>query len=141
MAYQVIMTKREGKVTFDKELAYLFQTLKNGQYTITIKRTSERRTIAQNDLLWMWLTCIGRETGSTKEEVYMYYCKKFLLKTITLGEKREKVYMTSSKLSTAEMTEFLNKIQADAEAEFGITLPQPQDIYFEAFYADYYNSI
>ena len=137
MAKQVTMTKRDGRLTFDQELAYVFSTLSNGTYQITIKKVSEKRSIAQNDLLWMWMACIENETGTPKDEVYMYYCKKFLMKTTTIGQKMERIYLTSSKLNTEQMTTFLNQIQADALQELGITLPIPQDRFFEAFYADY----
>jgi hypothetical protein len=124
-------------LVFDTELPYIFSTLANGTYHITIKKASQKRSIPQNDLMWMWLACIERETGTPKDDVYMYYCKKFLMKTISIGSRQERIYNTSSKLSSEEMTEFLNKIQADAAAELGITLPQPEDRFFEQFYAEY----
>lgn len=137
MAKTVTMKKADGRMTFDMELPYVFSTLANGTYTITIKKASEKRSIPQNDLMWMWLTCIERETGTSKDDIYMYYCKKFLMKTIQVGEKWERIYNTSSKLNTEQMTEFLNKIQQDAASELGITLPQPQDRFFEQFYAQF----
>lgn len=137
MAKQVIMRKQDGRLTFDTELAYLFSTLQNGTYTITVKKVTEKRSIPQNDLMWMWLACIERETGTPKDEVYMYYCKKFLMRTVTIGQKMERIYMTTSKLNTEQMTTFLNQMQADAETELGIRLPTPQDRFWEAFYQDY----
>lgn len=137
MAKTVIMTKNEGRLTFDVDLPYVFSLLKNGKYTITIKKASEKRSVPQNDLMWMWLTCIERETGTPKDDVYMYYCKKFLMKTIKVGDKEERIYNTSSKLNTEQMSEFLTKIQADAATELGITLPKPEDRFFEAFYAQF----
>ena len=137
MAKTVTMTKKEGRLTFDTELAYLFSTLQNGTYQITVKKVSEKRSIAQNDLLWMWMKCIENETGTPKDEVYMYYCKKFLMRTMTMGQKQERIYLTSSKLNMEQMTHFLNQIKADAASELGIILPTPQDRFFEAFYADY----
>ena len=134
MAKTVVMRKQEGRLTFDMELPYVFSTLANGTYHIVIKKASEKRSIPQNDLMWMWLSCIERETGTPKDDIYMYYCKKFLMKTIQVGEKWERIYTTSSKLNTEQMTEFLNKIQADALTELGITLPQPEDRFFEQFY-------
>ena len=130
------MTKNDG-LTFDVELPYVFSLLANGKYTITIKRANEKRSIPQNDLMWMWLTCIERETGTPKDDVYMYYCKKFLMKTIQVGNKMERIYNTSSKLNMEQMTEFLNKIQVDAATELGITLPKPEDRFFESFYAQF----
>ena len=137
MAKTVIMTKNDGRLTFDVELPYVFSLLANGKYTITIKRANEKRSIPQNDLMWMWLTCIERETGTPKDDVYMYYCKKFLMKTIQVGNKMERIYNTSSKLNQEQMSEFLTKIQVDALTELGITLPKPEDRFFEQFYAQF----
>ena len=137
MAKTVLMTKNDGRLTFDVELPYVFSLLANGKYTITIKRANEKRSIPQNDLMWMWFTCIERETGTPKEDVYMYYCKKFLMKTIQIGDKLEHIYNTSSKLNQEQMSEFLTKIQVDALTELGITLPKPEDRFFEQFYAQF----
>ena len=137
MAKVVTMKKDGERLMFDQELPYIFSLLANGSYTITIKKASQKRSIPQNDLMWMWLTCIERETGTPKDDVYMYYCKKFLIKTITMGDKQERIYNTSSKLTSEEMTEFLNKIQADAATELGIRLPLPEDRFFEQFYAQF----
>ena len=137
MAKTVLMTKNDGRLTFDVELPYVFSLLANGKYTITIKRANEKRSIPQNDLMWMWFTCIERETGTPKEDVYMYYCKKFLMKTIQIGDKLEHIYNTSSKLNQEQMSEFLTKIQVDALTELGITLPKPEDRFFENFYSQF----
>ena len=137
MAKTVLMTKNDGRLTFDVELPYVFSLLANGKYTITIKRANEKRSIPQNDLMWMWLTCIERETGTPKDDVYMYYCKKFLMKTIQIGDKLEHIYNTSSKLNQEQMSEFLTNIQVDALTELGITLPKPEDRFFEQFYAQF----
>ena len=137
MAKQIILNKQDGRLTFDQEPAAVFEFLSNGQYVITIKRMNTKRSIAQNDLMWMWFECISRETGTSKDDIYMYYCKKFLCKIITIGETREKIYSTSSKLNMEQMTEFLNNIQADAAQELGIRLPLPEDRFFEAFYQQF----
>lgn len=131
------MHKTNGRVSLDKNLDYLFSTLRNGTYSIIIKRTNGQRTLRQNDLMWMWLKCIEHETGTPKEDVYLYYCKKFLCKVIQIGERLEKVYETSSRLNTQRMTEFMNNIKADAAMELGIQLPLPEDRYFEQFYQHY----
>lgn len=137
MAKQIILTKRDGRLAFDQEPAAVFEFLSNGQYVITIKRMQTKRSIAQNDLMWMWLTCIERETGTPKDDIYMYYCKKFLMKTINMGGRLERIYNTSSKLNSEQMTQFLDNIQQDAKQELGITLPRPEDRFFEAFYQQF----
>lgn len=133
----VRVEKKDGRVSLDTDIDYLFSTLRNGSYNLILKRVNEKRTINQNDLMWMWFRCIENDTGTDKNDIYMYYCKKFLCKIIRVGEKVEKVYETSSMLNTAQMSEFMKKIQADAASELGITLPIPEDKYFEAFYQQY----
>lgn len=132
---QVTIKKENGQVYVDTNLDYLFSTLRNGVYTLTVKRASEKRTIAQNDLMWMWFACIENETGTAKEDVYSHYCKRFLSKPDPMGEGF--INDTSSRLNTKQMTDFMKKIQADAASEFGITLPVPEDRYFEDFYQQY----
>ncbi len=132
---QVTIRKEDGQVRVDTNLDYLFSTLRNGVYTLTVKRASEKRTIAQNDLMWMWLACIENETGTAKEDVYNHYCKRFLSKPDPMGEGF--INDTSSRLNTKQMTDFMKKIQADAASELGITLPVPEDRYFEDFYLQY----
>ena len=132
---QVTITKKDGQVRVDTNLDYLFSTLRNGVYTLTVKRASEKRTIAQNDLMWMWFACIENVTGTAKEDVYNHYCKKFLSKPDPMGEGF--INDTSSRLNTKQMTDFMKKIQADAASELGITLPVPEDRYFEDFYLQY----
>lgn len=132
---QVTVTKKDGQVRIDADLDCLFSTLRNGVYTLTIKRAKEKRTVAQNDLMWMWLACIESETGTAKEDVYNHYCKKFLSKPDPMGDGF--INDTTSRLDTKQMAGFLTKIQADAASELGIMLPVPDDRYFEAFYQQY----
>ena len=134
----IILRKESGSVDLSVDLNAVFATLSNGEYVMTIARRQSKRTLAQNDLLWLWLTCIESETGTPKDDAYLYYCKKFLLKRVTMGERVEVVYQTSSKLNTAQMTEFLDKIQADAASELGIQLPKPDDRYWESFFNEYH---
>lgn len=134
MALMVTAKKVDGRVTTDKDLGYLFSTLKNGTYTITIKRASEKRSINQNNLMWMWFTCVERETGTPKNDVYNFYTKKFLQKVVQVGDRLERCVESTSQLNKERFTEFLNKVQADVASEFGIQLPIPEDRYFEQFY-------
>lgn len=137
MAKVVTVVKTDGKVRCDTNLDYLFSTLRNGTYTLTIKRAAEKRTISQNDLMWMWFACIEKETGTPKQDVHDYYCRQFLRKQIVWNGETVVVIGQTSKLSTQQMSEFMTKIQADASAELGIQLPVPDDKFFEDFYQQY----
>lgn len=137
MARTITLRKIDGRATTDIDLGYLFSTLRNGTYTITIKRASEKRSINQNDLMWMWFACIERETGQPKQDVHDYYCKKFLCRVIEWRGEQVVVVGRTKDMLKEQMSEFMTKIQADAAAEFGIQLPTPEDRYFESFYQQF----
>ena len=137
MAQTVILRKDAGRLTFDRELPYVFSLLKNGTYTIEIKRISEKRTVSQNALMWMWFACIERETGTPKQDVHDYYCRMFLRRWVGFKDRNIEVVGETKKLNTEQMTEFLNKVQADAQTELGITLPRPEDRFFQEFYSQF----
>ena len=135
---QFFLHKAGEKVEGLDEFLRSLRWLKNGDYTIILKRKNTKRSLLQNDLMWLWLTCIQDETGTPKEDIYKYYCKKFLLyKTEIFNGRTEIFYRTSSELNKEEMAEFLNHIQADAATELGIILPNPEDRAFEMFYDKY----
>lgn len=137
MAEVITAKKVDGRVTTDKDIGYVFSTLRNGTYSITIKRASEKRSINQNDLMWLWFTCIERETGTPKNDVYHFYTKKFLQKIVQVGDRMERCVEGTRDLNKERFTEFLNKVQADAATELGIQLPAPEDRYFENFYQQF----
>lgn len=133
------MTKKDGVVTMDKSFDYLCSTLTNGEYVLSIKRKVKPRSLSQNALMWMWFTCIEKETGTDKVDVHDHYCKKFLRRRICMKGVEDVVVSSTSKLNTLQMTDFLNKVQADAATEFGITLPLPDDQYYNEFVNEYRN--
>jgi len=131
------ITKQGDQVSYSKEPAAVLSLLRNGTYTVTITRAREPRSIDQNSLMWLWFTCIEQETGTMRQDVHDYYCKRFLTKDIEWNGSTEIVVRGTSRLSKEEMKWFLDNVQADALTEFGITLPLPEDRYFEEFYQTY----
>ena len=133
------LIKKDGKVTLSKSLESVCATLKNGTYTLSIKRKVKPRSLNQNALMWMWFACIEQETGTPRNDIHDYYCAKFLHHEITFNNQRATVFGGTSALSTEQFTMFLNWIQADAAAELGITLPLPEDMYYQEFVEQYKN--
>ena len=136
MSQTAILVKEKGEVTLSKPFDFLCSQLRNGRYRLTIERYTEPRTLNQNALMWLWFKCIEDETGTPPMEAYNHYCKKVLAYVNDWGEE---VYNPSSHLNTKQMTDFLQKIQADAASEFGITLPLPADRYYQDFINEYKN--
>lgn len=124
--------KTGGVVNID--LSPVLSTLRNGSYVLTVKRKAEKRSVDQNALMWAWFTCIETETGTPRQDVHDYYCRKFLRKTIMWNGRTEVVAEGTSRQTKDRMTVFLNQVQADAASEFGITLPTPEDEAWEAFF-------
>ncbi len=132
-----ILTKRDGKVTMEKPFDFLCSLLRDGVYVLSIKRKTEPRTVSQNALMWMWFKCMEDNTGTEKQDWHDYYCAKFLMREANFGRKRFSVVGGTSTLNTVQMTDFMNKVQADAATEWGITLPLPADRYYQEFIQHY----
>jgi hypothetical protein len=132
-----ILTKRDGKVTMEKSFDFLCSLLRDGVYVLSIKRKTEPRTVSQNALMWMWFKCMEESTGAEKQDWHDYYCAKFLMREANFGRKRFSVVGGTSTLNTVQMTDFMNKVQADAATEWGITLPLPADRYYQEFIQHY----
>lgn len=137
MEIKANLTKKNGEVVLDKSFDYMCSMLMNGNYIVTIKKKVQPRTIPQNSLMWMWFKCLEDDTGTDKQEWHDYYCNKFLARQASIGGKMFTITGGTSKLNTIQMTEFMNKIQADAAAEFGVTLPLPADRHYQEFISHY----
>ena len=137
MSQTAILVKEKGEVTMDKSFDFLCSQLRNGRYRVTIERYTEPRTLNQNALMWMWFTCIEQETGTPKQDVHDYYCNLFLRRTAVIKGRETVIAGSTSKLNTLQMTDFLNKVKADAATELGITLPLPQDRFYQEFINEY----
>ncbi len=133
----ILINKQSGEILNKpfvlQRLDNAFQTLKNGEHILTLKKVVKQRSNNQNAMMWMWFTCLAQDTGATKEDFYDYYREKFLSRIIIINGKETKVTAGTSKLDTIAMTEFLNNVQADAASEFGVKLPTPEDLYWEEF--------
>ena len=137
MAQEAILEKVKGEVHMSKSFDFMCSQLRNGRYRVKIERFTEPRTLSQNALMWLWFTCIEQETGTDKQDVHDYYCNLFLRRASYIKGKETVIAGSTSKLNTVQMTDFLNKVQADAAAELGMTLPLPADRYYNEFINEY----
>jgi hypothetical protein len=108
------------------------------QYDVNVSQKRQKRTISQNSLYWLWLTCIHNETGNDKDILHREFAKKYLPKKSGhfFDEVVEHPVSTTS-LDTKQFTEYLDKIQVFVNAELGIVLPNPEDQIWEIFYETY----
>jgi hypothetical protein len=134
--------------TEDKQAAaaYIKDLPQEKEYTVSVKIIRKNRTIDQNKLYWLWLSCICSETGNNKDDLHELFKFQYLgtinsvirFGDTTCGVIKNK---STSTLDTSEFTHYLERIQQFASAELGIRLPNPEDLYFQQFYETYKNYI
>lgn len=109
---------------------------------VTVEDYKKNRSLAQNALMWKWLTLLSNhlrtETGlNTSPEDLKDHFQRLILgfreyqtPTGTYPPGRTRTIGTSE-INTAQFTSFLNEIEVYA-ANVGLTLPHPEDLYYEA---------
>ncbi len=121
----------------DKSFELMTSLLRNGEYTLRIVRKTQPRTISQNSLMWMWYKCMEDATGQRKEDFHDYYKTKFLSRQAAIAGRWVTIIGSTTDLNTLQMTNYLEKVKADAATEFGIILPLPDDRNYQDFVTEY----
>ena len=107
-------------------------------HTVEVLKKNANRSISQNSLYWLWLTCIESETGTERIDLHEITFKpRYIIpkKVMVLGKEEERV--STKDLDTKQFKEYLDKVQIFASTELSITLPLPEDLHWQEFY-DYY---
>ena len=107
---------------------------------VTVEVYKKNRSLAQNNLLWMWMTQLSNEYGLKTGKFYdpevwkLQMCKQFLeMKHMEWpnGDEWEEIRGTS-KLKTDEFSKFLENVDHFVGSEYEIQLNHPDDLYHEA---------
>lgn len=99
-----------------------------------------QRSVKANNLYWMWLNCISKETGNDSETLHQYFAEKYLAwdtKGCLDGEVIKRRSTTS--LDSKEFSEYLENIRMQMLNDYAIVLPEPQDQGWDEFYSQYGN--
>ena len=101
-------------------------------WAITVEPYRKKRTLSQNALMWKWLEKvvqhIHEDTGQNKNSIHEYLKRQYL------PPKIEEVFgvviktWSTTDLSTADMSTYMDKIYAWATSEMGLLLPVPEDL-------------
>ena len=103
------------------------------QWVVTIKKYQKQRSLPANNLYWKWLTIIGNELGSTKDEMHDIFREKFLPweEIEKCGVKVKILTSTSAEgFSSVMMSEYMGQIDRFAAQELAIILPHPEDDFY-----------
>lgn len=106
-------------------------------FSVDISQKRKVRSISQNNLYWLWLTCIEYETGNSRYYMHEYYKDIFIIpEVIEVRGKKIEIKTTTNK-DTLIFKNYLDRIQIDASVEWGIKLPLPEDQYWNDFFSYY----
>lgn len=107
---------------------YVSRLPEGTQFELIIKPVEDTRSLKLNRTYWMYLTMVGDELGYTKHEMHMYFKMKFLCENIEVNGESILDCKSTSKLSTKEFCEYLEKIFRYCAQQIGLVLPDIQDI-------------
>lgn len=126
----------------EKVKTYIDRLPDGKTFEVEIKQERKTRSIPQNKLYWLWLTCIMNETGNDKVDLHKFFSEKFLPHNIkeVFGAQVEQAISTTI-LNTLQFTHYLERIQQFANTELGIVLPNPEDLHWQEFYEQYIHFI
>lgn len=116
-------------------IADLLRSLPDGDFVVSIRKSSEYRTVEQNRLYWRWLECIHNELGEDVNELHEFFKDKFLTRNAFKQDGEEVVcrWSTSKIDRTFWFPHYLRQVQSFAAIEWGIFLPEPKDMEYEQF--------
>ena len=122
-------------VSFFKEIK---ETDFSKPHSISLLKTSKKRSLPQNKLYWLYLACIEKETGNLSSDLHEYFKDKFLKKQLieVLGKQIIKEASTAN-LKTVAFNEYLENIVIFASTELSIKLPNPDDLQMDQFINHY----
>lgn len=89
---------------------------------VIVKKAIKGRSTKQNNLYWLWLTCIGNELGYDIEDLHCTFKSMYLVDR----KKDFPVVKSTTSLSTAEFMDYMEKI-ARKMSELNINLPSPDE--------------
>lgn len=101
------------------------------KWQVTVEPYRKKRSLSQNSLMWAWINEVAghvrEHTGMEADDVHEFFKQKFLpARVIELaGETVE--HRTTTKLTTAEMSEYMDAIYRFCTSELGLLLPLPEE--------------
>jgi len=99
-------------------------------WSCEIKPYKKKRSLAQNNLYWMWVGIIADDLGYMEpEDIHEELAKIFLPPHFYTGLDKEQHErrMSTTALHVREFTDYLNRVEMWAATEFNIRLPHPMD--------------
>ena len=111
-----IFKSNKGVWDFGSEFNYkrFLQYLKeNDNKHFMIEPLTRTRSLSQNNLYWMYLEIIERETGNNANDLHEYFRRVLLSpKTLKVMGKEIKIARSTTELKKHEFSDYMDKINA-----------------------------
>jgi hypothetical protein len=133
--------KLTSEIDRDMVIAFIKRLDLRKLYTVEVTERKANRSISQNSLYWLWLTCIEFETGTDRNDLHDYFKRKYLIpeSVFVFGESQERY--STTKLNTTQFKYYLDHIQTFVSTELAIALPDPESQYWDEFYKFYVDKL
>ena len=96
-------------------------------WEVTVGRATRQRTTNQNSLMWMWHHEVALFTGHDIDDIHEIIKVKFLRPQIKEFNGEQIEVRSTRKMTTADMSEFMNAYYAFVVSDLGLMLPVPED--------------
>lgn len=141
----VIEKKKDGMLpgpihTIVELVTIWLRTIGNGTWVLKLERKANQRTLSQNALMWVWFEILAKEWSEASDKYYTrdqlkeFFCRKYLPLEMPDGSV---IGGSTSGLTTEQMSEFMDKVQAYAGSEWGIELLNQEDEMFNQWRNQY----
>lgn len=119
-----------------KYITYISKFKKSDILNISITKPLRKRTLSQNNYLWgVCYKIIGDELGYDPDDIHEIMKHKFLLKSKDIDYKGKTIHLdktiSTTKLSTKQFCEYVDKVRQFSASELGIYIPDPNEINFD----------
>lgn len=118
----------QGKIKFDLPYKYLVRLsqLEGKRVEVVLRQEKSKRSDQQNKYMWgVVYEILSDKTGYTPEEIHAIMKFKFLR---IMDERNNEYVRSTTKLNTAEMEIYLDKIKKWAAQDLGVFIPDPNEV-------------
>ena len=110
----------------DRAILYLDKLFERKKH-VKIDPITESKTLSQNSYLWLVFTHVAFETGSNKDDMYLYWLNKFpKYKEIPFQGEVCLVSISLSGFTKEQTSVFIDEVVTDARQE-GYDVPDPDE--------------
>ena len=98
-------------------------------WEVVIRPRKSKRSLDQNALYHKWVSIVADETGNTHDAIHEWAKAQFLPPRLaTVGGVVKEYRPSTTKLTVAEMSDYMTRFSAWAATDLGLALPHPDDL-------------